>query len=277
MYKGIMKKKNIYFDELSSTKFFNPIEEKRIKVLKTLKSDHRSTVKLIELNGKTYVYKIPTEKNTRKWQRFLSIFRGGESQREFLCLEKILKNGIDTAKPYFACETKKFGMVVDSYLVMEYIDGREGNIDNIEIICDTLEKIHSKGFIHGDSQLSNFVISNGFCYIIDARFKKSIFGKFAQAYEFIYLETSCGQSIKKYYKRHGIYHVVARLVDYYLIFWGKVRAFVKSLLKGEKFKKSEDLESKESIFQKIKSKFTRNKDFEKYSSEINNENQEENQ
>ena len=81
MYKGIMKKKNIYFDELSSTKFFNPIEEKRIKVLKTLKSDHRSTVKLIELNGKTYVYKIPTEKNKRKRQRFLFIFRGGEKQK----------------------------------------------------------------------------------------------------------------------------------------------------------------------------------------------------
>lgn len=267
MYKGKMKKKNIYFDELSSTKFFNPIEEKRIKILKTLKSDHRSTVKLIELNGKKYVYKIPTEKNTRKWQRILSFFRGGEAQREFLCLEKILKNGIDTAKPYFACETKKFGMVVDSYLVMEYIDGREGNFDNIEIICDTLEKIHSKGYIHGDSQLSNFIISNGFCYIIDAKFKKSILGKFAEAYEFIYLETSCGQSIKKYYKRRGIYHIVARLVDYYLIFWGKAKAFIKSLIKGEKLKKVEGTKSKENIFQKIKSKFIKNKYFDKYPSE----------
>lgn len=275
MYKGKMKKKSIYFDELSSTKFFNPIEEKRIKVLKTLKSDHRSTVKLIELNGKSYIYKIPTEKNTRKWQRFLSIFRGGEAQREFLCLENILKNGIDTAKPYFACETKKLGMVVDSYLVMEYIDGREGSIDNIEIICDTLEKIHSKGYIHGDSQLSNFIISNGFCYIIDAKFKKSILGKFAQAYEFIYLETSCGQSIKRYYKKHGLYHVIAKIFDYYLIFWGKTRAFVKSLIRGEKFKKNESDEPKESAFQKLKSKFNKNKDFDRYPSE-KEKNQEEN-
>lgn len=254
MYKGIMKKKNIYFDELSSTKFFNPIEEKSIKVLKTLKSDHRSVVKLIELSGKTYVYKVPVEKNTRKWQRFLSIFRGGESQREFLCLENMLKNGIDTAKPYFACETKKFGMVIDSYLIMEYIDGREGTIDNIEIICNTLEKIHSKGYLHGDSQLSNFIISNGICYVIDARLKKSIFGKIAQAYEYIYLETSCGQSIKKYYKKYGFYYIIARFTDYILILWGKIRAFIKSILKGEKFKKDKTFEKKDSFLKKIKNK-----------------------
>lgn len=254
MYKGKMKKKNIYFDELSSTKFFNPIEEKNIKILKTLKFDHRSSVKLIELDGKKYIYKIPIEKNTRKWQRFLSIFRGSESKREFESLEKILRNGIDTAKPYFACETKKYGMVIDSYIVMEYIDGREGSIDNIEIICDTLEKIHSKGYLHGDSQLSNFILSNGICYVIDAKFNKSIFGKIAQAYEYIYLETSCGKSIKKYYKRHGIYSIIARLVDYYLIFWGKVRAFIKSFIKKDK--NIENLDSKESVFKNLKNKVT---------------------
>lgn len=271
MYKGIMEKQNVFFDELSSIEFFDAIKEERYRVLKTLKSDHRSIVKLIQFKGKSYIYKIPLEKNTRKWQRFLSIFRGSEAQREFKSLEKILKNGFDTPKPYFACETKKFGMVIDSYLIMEYINGSSGDINNLAFITATLNKIHKKGYLHGDSQLSNFILTNDKCYIIDSKFTKSIFGKIAQAYEFIYLETSCGQDIGQFYTKKGISYLIARGLDNYLILWGRFRAWIKSLIRGEKNFSSNDT-PKEKFRDKFKNKISKEK-FSKFFNKKENQNE----
>ncbi|MDY3237429.1 lipopolysaccharide core heptose(II) kinase RfaY [Fusobacterium perfoetens] len=258
MYKGIMEKKKVFFNELSSIEFFDVIKEDRYKLLKTLKSDNRSIVKLIQFRGKPYIYKIPLEKNTRKWQRILSFFRGSEAQREFKNLEKILENGFNTSKPYFACEIKKFGMVIDSYIIMEYINGNAGDINSLPFITDTLSKIHKKGYIHGDSQLSNFILTNDKCYIIDAKFNKSIFGKIAQTYEFIYLETSCGQDIGQFYSKKGLTYLIARGIDNYLILWGRFRAWIKSLIRGERNISSSDT-SKENFINKFKNKISTEK------------------
>lgn len=53
------------------------------------------------------MYKHPIEKNSRKWQRFLSIFRGSESRREFQNIEKIREVGLNGAEPRLAVEKKK--------------------------------------------------------------------------------------------------------------------------------------------------------------------------
>lgn len=276
MYKGTMEKKKVFFNELSSIEFFDAINEDRYRVLKTLKSDNRSIVKLIQFKGKPYIYKIPLEKNIRKWQRFLSFFRGSESQREFKNLEKILENGFDTPKPYFACETKKFGMVIDSYIIMEYINGNTGDINNLPFITDTLSKIHKKGYIHGDSQLSNFILTNDKCYIIDAKFNKSIFGKIAQTYEFIYLETSCGQNIGQFYNKKGLTYLIARGLDNYLILWGRFRSWIKVLIKGERNISSNNT-PKEKFSDKFKNKISKEKFTQSFSKVFNKkENQNEN-
>ena len=66
----------LYFNDEKSLEFFDIVENNRYKLLKVLKDDQRSYVALIEIQGKKYIYKRPIEKNSRKWQRFLSIFRG---------------------------------------------------------------------------------------------------------------------------------------------------------------------------------------------------------
>ena len=74
------------------------------KIIKVLKDDHRSYVYVFQLEtygDKKFVYKESREKNKRKWQKFLSFFRGTESKREYYQMKKINSLGLKTAKPIF--------------------------------------------------------------------------------------------------------------------------------------------------------------------------------
>ena len=122
------------------------------KIIKVLKDDHRSYVYVFEVarDNKKYVYKEPKEKNTRKWQKFLNFFRGSESKREYYQMKRINSLGLKTAKPIFYCK---------DYLIYEYIEGNKPTVDDIDLVVKELQKIHSMGYLHGDSHIDNFLIS----------------------------------------------------------------------------------------------------------------------
>lgn len=207
-------------------KVIEKILNKTYSLKKVIKNNQRSEVLLIELENREYVLKFPKEKNTRKWQRFLSLFRGSESKREFYNYYKVLENGFNGPKPIIYWEKKKFGMVVDSFLLMEYIDGRSATVEDLKLIDKTLSKIHSKGFLHGDSQLSNFMIKNDEVYLIDIKLSKNIYGKFGAIYEYIYLEESCFQDIDVFEKK-SIYYKMAKGFNRYLHWYGDFRKIIK--------------------------------------------------
>ncbi len=194
----------LYFNDEKSLEFFDIVENNRYKLLKVLKDDQRSYVALIEIQGKKYIYKRPIEKNSRKWQRFLSIFRGSESKREFKNIEKIREVGLNGAEPYLAVEKKKGLVVYDSYLIYGYIDGRESSFKDIELIMSELRKIHSLGYLHGDSHMNNFLIKGEKVYLIDTKLLWNKYGGFGRAFEFMYLEESCPQEID--YDKESIYY-----------------------------------------------------------------------
>ena len=129
------------------------------KIIKVLKDDHRSYVYVFELeayHNKKFVYKEPREKNTRKWQKFLNFFRGSESQREYYQMKKINSLGLKTTKPIFYNK---------NYLIYEYIEGNKPTIDDIDLVVKELQKIHSMGYLHGDSHIDNFLITPRFSYV----------------------------------------------------------------------------------------------------------------
>lgn len=209
----------IYYNEKDTTDFYTRIRGKDFSVMRTLKDDQRSLVQLIRINGKRYIYKVPREKNRRKWQRFISLFRGGESMRECCQLEKLMLNGFSAPKPYLAAEKKVFGMTVDSFSVSEYIESREGKAEDLDIVCKTLKNIHGKGFLHGDSQIQNFLVSDGRIYLIDCKLSKNIYGKFGEAYEYIYLEESCLVDLKEYVDKNSFFFKAALMLNKYLRGW----------------------------------------------------------
>lgn len=223
-------KTHIFYNENLIEKNFycDIVKPKKYKILKTLKDDNRSLVMLIDINRKKYVLKIPKEKNRRKWQRFISIFRGGESMREFLQLEKLKNNNFNAPTPLIAIEKKRCKMTYDSLIISEYIENHEATIDDLDIVIKCLNDIHKKGFLHGDSQLTNFLIKNNEIYLIDSKLLNNKFGKFGIMYEYIYLQESCPINLDKYIKQNDFYFKTAKLLNTYLHFWGKIRKILKN-------------------------------------------------
>ena len=222
MKKVIRANTYLYFNDEKSLEFFDLIENNRYKLIKVLKDDQRSYVALIEIQGEKYIYKRPIEKNSRKWQRFLSIFRGSESKREFENIEKIREVGLNGAVPYLAVEKKKGLVVYDSYLIYGYIDGRESSFKDIVLIMAELRKIHNLGYLHGDSHMNNFLIKGEKVYLIDTKLLWNKYGGFGRAFEFMYLEESCPREID--YDKESIYYKGAKGLRNYLTFLAKIKS-----------------------------------------------------
>ncbi|MEF9933548.1 MAG: lipopolysaccharide core heptose(II) kinase RfaY [Cetobacterium sp.] len=220
-----------YSEKESQKDILMAIKNQNFNVLKTLKDDQRSKVYLVEVLGNRYVYKVPTEKNKRVWQRFLSIFRGSESKREFDNYNKILNEGFKGPKGIGYFEKKIGPVVVDSFLVSSFLDGRNSKLEDLSLVEKELRKIHDSGYLHGDSQLSNFMIVEDEIYLIDAKMKRNIYGGFGASYEFIYLEESCHKKVFEY--DNSIYYRGAKLLNEYLHFYGKLRKKIKNFFRGK--------------------------------------------
>lgn len=213
--------KTIYLDSEENLLLYNAIEEKRYRVIRELKNDSRSLVLYIEINCekikeelKKVVLKIPKEKNERRWQRFLSIFRGSEAKREFYNCKLIEKNGFFGAKPLVAVEKKHGIIIIDSYFVLSYIDGRHASFDDIDIVLQTLYKIHDEGYTHGDAQLANFMVKDEKVYVIDCKLEKNFLGIIRKIDEFIYFEKSCYRNVSCRYKESCFYNLIEKIDSY---------------------------------------------------------------
>lgn len=58
-------------------------------------------------------------------------------------------------------------------IITEFIDGRQpkrGDRDDFELCKGSLKKLHDVGIVHGNSQQSNFLISNNHAIILDFGF-----------------------------------------------------------------------------------------------------------
>lgn len=210
------------------------INKEEVKFDKILKDTDRSFVGVIKLKNKMIIFKQPREKNRRKWIRFLTLFRKGEAVKNFESLDKAEKIGIKSNKPYLKIEKRKYGMIVDSWVIYEYIEGREcSSKEEYKKLFKVLDNIHDKGYLHGDSQIQNFVLSEDEVYAIDCGLKKNIYGKFGEMYEYIYLRES-RKEIEKYYE-FDIKNFHYRVADFYkkwLYFLGSSRKKIKKLIQG---------------------------------------------
>lgn len=213
---------NIYLEDEKYSKLAEIILRDGCKVIGILKNDQRSRVELIEYGEEKLVLKTPLEKDRRQWQRILSVFRGSSSAIEYKNCRKILSKKFLGAEPVLAIEKKNGPFVTQSCFVSKFIEGEEGNFQHLQEIGNELEKIHKAGYLHGDSQLVNFMVSSEGVYLIDCKLRKNIFGKFGSRYEFIYLEESCPEKIE-IYEKDDMYYKGAKLLNSYLHWWGRTR------------------------------------------------------
>ena len=125
--------------------FLTIILDKKYNTIKILKDDKRSLVEIIEINEGKFVLKIPKEKNNRKWQRFVNIFRGSDSFRNYHTMDKLEKIGINSTKALFAAEIRS-PFVTDSFLIMELLKGEYIGSEDYQRVIKELSNIHSKGY-----------------------------------------------------------------------------------------------------------------------------------
>lgn len=214
----------------NSKEILSLILEKKYEDISILKNDKRSFVKVIGIKGNTYVLKIPREKNNRKWQRIINIFRGSDSFRSFQMMSKLEKLGIESTKAIIAAE-KRTPFVVDSLLVMELLEGEEIHEEYYPKVIEKLEEIHKKGYLHGDSQIQNFMLKDDKIYSIDLRLQKNIYGSIGKMYEFIYLRESC-KEIDEHYDK--IRNCLSFKIAWFWKKWLYLHGDIRKILKGKK-------------------------------------------
>ena len=166
------------------------IAGKDVPIEKEVKNSARSRVLLLDHAGKKMILKSPREKNKRKWIRFTTLYRRGEAFKAIDNMVKLERLGIQSNRPLLAMEKRRFGMVVDSWMLYEYLPGEVCRESNYPDVVKKLKEIHAKHILHGDAQIENFLISGNHVLTIDCNPKKALFGNISRFYEYFYLERS---------------------------------------------------------------------------------------
>ena len=196
----------------------NIIYSKNLLILKELKNDQRSLVLLVTHMGKKLILKSPLEKNRRKWIRFTTLFRNGEAFKAILNMERLNNVGIRTNNPVMAIEKRVFGMVSDSWILFEYEEGEPCAEEHYALAVQKLKEIHTKGILHRDPQIRNFLYNGKEVITIDCNPKRIWLGNISKAYEYIYLEKSA-EGIDKHFtfSRDTLSYRIAK--KYSILYW----------------------------------------------------------
>ena len=127
--------------------------------------DARNQVRLFTVDGMKLAVK--RFKKPMLHQRLdYTVFRPSKAKRAYLYGMKLIELGISTPTPIAYIETFSKGLFCQGYLVTEYCgdpDARilreepEGHDDLVEAIATFLVDCHEKGFVHGDTNLTNFL------------------------------------------------------------------------------------------------------------------------
>ena len=97
-----------------------------------------------------------------------SFFRKTKAERAFLFAHEFLKRGIDTPQPVAYMEERRHGLFTIGYFVSLETPGTETSLllrevqdyprDLAEAVARQVVLMHSKGILHGDLNLSNFLV-----------------------------------------------------------------------------------------------------------------------
>ncbi|MBO4463067.1 MAG: hypothetical protein J5797_02605 [Prevotella sp.] len=97
-----------------------------------------------------------------------TFFRKTKAERAFLFASEFLKRGIDTPQPVAYMEERHHGLFTTGYFVSLETPGTETSLllrevqdyprDLAEAVARQVVLMHSKGILHGDLNLSNFLV-----------------------------------------------------------------------------------------------------------------------
>lgn len=168
------------------------IVDKNIKITEEYKITKRNYVVKILYNNKEYILKSPGNEHRLIQRKIMTIFKKGEALNTLSNLKKLENEGLDIyAKPFLAIVKRENRMIVESYLVLEYIESEyKFSKEFIEEILKLEKRIHKHGIYHGDFNPSNLIYTKEGIKVIDTQGKKYRFGDYRHNYDLLTLEDS---------------------------------------------------------------------------------------
>lgn len=213
------KEFKIYFLEDKNEKLGEKILDKDYKVIEEYKNTERNYVAKIEIDGDFYVLKSPKAETIIPQRKIQTAFKKGEGLTSFYNIERAKKDGIDFFIEPLAVCVKRGVFLKESYILMDYIEGENIKTkEDIDIILDMIEKIHSKGIYHGDLNTSNFIKTKSGIKIIDSQAKREKMWYFKRVYDILTLKNDLlvlelNYNVdEKYRVKKGLGYYIAYLV-----------------------------------------------------------------
>lgn len=129
----------------------------------------------IRFRDQALLLKVPRARNARRWERFLTRFRGSDAVRSFRHLEWMTEMGFAVPQAILACERREAGAVTDSFLCYRFVEGQRAGPEHAAQVLEALRALHQRGYLRSDAQIANFLVVGDRVVFIDFRLKKPWF------------------------------------------------------------------------------------------------------
>lgn len=200
--------------------------------LSAILKDHRkSFIGTIRLGERTCILKIPLGRNTRLWERFLTLFRASDAYRCFFSMIKLRVMGLDCPTPVLAAQRRRLGMVVDSFFIYEYQNGEPAGSSDLQLIRTEMAKLHDAGYIRSDPKPVNFIKDGEHIYFIDFRLKKPLLFRTLRIMMNSYLPSGHGTDHEFVVPKPGQHPALTRIAHILVKSMKAIRAWRKQLVK----------------------------------------------
>lgn len=212
---------------------------KNLQVSEYLKDDKRSLVALFLHDKDKLIFKIPREKNRRKWIRLTTLYRNSEVKRNFLNLLKLQQLGIVSNVPLLFAEKRRNGTVTDSFIIYSYLKGERIGADDYQHLIKEIDKLYRKGYLHGDFHSRNFLkTDDNRIAFLDTAFRRNFFGSIGRCYEMLYFSRKDKRNVqlhrlhKQFFKENysGLSLFLAYCLHGWLEIWRAVKRIIRSLI-----------------------------------------------
>jgi tRNA A-37 threonylcarbamoyl transferase component Bud32 len=155
-----------------------------------LRDDKRSYVAVFKYSNLPYVIKIPREKDSRRWIRFTTLYRIGEARRSLTSLAALAASGVPCPAPVLFMERRRRGMIVESRMFYEYVEGRPLKDDDYSLWIEAIKDLHAAGWVHRDPHTNNFLIKDSRIFLIDCSSARRYRNSFSQMYDFVLMKNN---------------------------------------------------------------------------------------
>ncbi len=192
----------LYSDEdANCRKIFEDFVSGKKDGYQLLADTRTGSVYSIELSGKKYILKQDLRKRHRFDYMVQSFFRGSNSFRLVRGLSRAFEKDPKercAVHVYLAADRRRFRCVLESYIVMEFIDGVD--VDQIpdgiarygKECARIVDWLHTHKMVHGDIHAGNFRVENGTGTVRAFDLAGKVASKIAMANDRIWLEQIFG-------------------------------------------------------------------------------------